>query len=554
MLAATPMTPLSEAKRTARLAEWFTAGILTVFIIYAHVRVWQHAGPLWRDEISSLRVATMPTLAGFWSSLVYDPFPAIFFGLLRVWHWLGWGSSDQGLRVLGLVIGLAILGAIWMAAWMIRRSPPSWALVLFGLSPVALVWGDSLRAYGLSCVCNVLAIGLIWRLLGEAPNTRKILLTTLVAILSVHSAFPNAFFLFAAGGSAIVVSIRRQQWRTVRVIVGIGAFTAFSLLIYTPIIRESQTWTGLAKGAINTAWIFKMILNVIQGGGNIAVALWIGGAFVAFLAFWVGLIKPRRVPLTEKEKDLFLYAGMTFLVALILIVSFFRVVGWKTSIWYYVPLMATAAICIDTIAGALRKNSAAVIVSSALLLITAIPLGRIAVTATSTRLTNVDLVAEEIGRYAERSDLIVVDNYFYAISFNRYYHGRAPWIFAPGLEDLSLHRWDLLINSMRKSRPIQPLLEQIDQTLKAGHHVFVVGYAPTTRLPSSPPDLPPAPKSSSGWSLWPYMSTWTGQIAYDAQLRASKGMIISVPCRQNVNIAECINAFVVSGWRDETGG
>jgi hypothetical protein len=59
--------------------------------------IMRHAGPLWRDEISSLRAATM-----------------------RLWNFLDWGASDEGLRTLGLLIGLGVPGAIWLAAWTIK--------------------------------------------------------------------------------------------------------------------------------------------------------------------------------------------------------------------------------------------------------------------------------------------------------------------------------------------------------------------------------------------------------------------------------------------------
>ena len=80
-----------ERTRLARIVEWSVAGILTLVIVFAHVRVLQHAGPLWRDEISSLRVATMPTFSAFWAALIYDPFPALFFALLHFWEWSGMG-------------------------------------------------------------------------------------------------------------------------------------------------------------------------------------------------------------------------------------------------------------------------------------------------------------------------------------------------------------------------------------------------------------------------------------------------------------------------------
>jgi hypothetical protein len=543
------MEPSSGRERLAKITEWTTAAILTLFIIYSHARIFKHAGPLWRDEISSLRVATMPTLGGFWSSLVYDPVPALFFTLLRFWHWLGWGSSDGGLRQLGFLIGVGILGAVWLAAWTIKRAPPTWALLLFGLSPVALVWGDSLRAYGLGCVWNILLIGLLWRLLCERPTAQNLLLTTLVAILSVHSLFPNSLFLFAAGASAIAVALRRRWYQTALVILGIGTTAAVSLLPYMSIIRQTQSWSGLAKGAIDCAWIFTMIFRAVDAGGHLAAALWIMGAIVACAGLFVG--QSRHLFIAESEKDLMLYAGLTFLGALASTVCFFRLVGWTTSVWYYLPLMATAAVCIDAVSGIFRKGAAAIIGSSLFFIVAAAVLAPSVYRATQIRLTNVDLMTATIAGHAEKSDLIVVDNYFYAISFNRYYHGQAPWISVPDLKDVSLHRWDLLTDTMRMAKPIEPVLERIDRTLKSGHNVFVVGFAPPRHPSSPPPDLPPAPNKPSGWILWPYMGSWTSQVAYTAQAHASHGMIISAPCQQPVSAVENVHALVVSGWRPE---
>ena len=180
------MTSSIERTRLARIVEWSVAGILTLVIVFAHVRVLQHAGPLRRDEISSLRVATMPTFSAFWAALIYDPFPALFFALLHFWEWSGMGGSDQNLRYLGFFVGIGITVALWITGWSIKKAPPVLALVLFGLSPVALVWGDSLRAYGFGCVWNILAIGLIWKLVCERPRTSDILFATLAALLSVR--------------------------------------------------------------------------------------------------------------------------------------------------------------------------------------------------------------------------------------------------------------------------------------------------------------------------------------------------------------------------------
>ncbi|HEY2124593.1 MAG TPA: hypothetical protein VGG94_03930, partial [Chthoniobacterales bacterium] len=133
---------MNRLGRIAQTIEFTVAGLVTAAIFALHLNVMQHAGPLWRDEISSLRVATMPTLGGLWSALVYDPVPALFFGVVRFWNWICSGASDESFRHLGFGIGLGVTAALWISAWSMKKAPPLWALLLFGLSPVALVWGD----------------------------------------------------------------------------------------------------------------------------------------------------------------------------------------------------------------------------------------------------------------------------------------------------------------------------------------------------------------------------------------------------------------------------
>src|ERR1700737_2388899 len=76
--------------------EVVVAILLTVALVVLHVVFWFHAGPLWRDEISSLALATKPTFSGFWQSLKFDPFPAIYFLVLRIWNAAGFGHNDLG--------------------------------------------------------------------------------------------------------------------------------------------------------------------------------------------------------------------------------------------------------------------------------------------------------------------------------------------------------------------------------------------------------------------------------------------------------------------------
>ncbi len=541
---------MNRLGRIAQTVEFTVAGLITAGILALHLNVMQHAGPLWRDEISSLRVATMPTMGGLWSALVYDPVPALFFSVLRVWNWVCSGASDENLRQLGFVVGLGITAALWVTAWSLKKAPPLWALLLFGLSPVALVWGDSMRAYGAGCLFNILAIGCIWKMTCHRPRALPVIAAAISALLSVHCLFPNSLLLFSAICAATVVALRERWRRTALILLGIGVTAALSLLPYAGVIHATQNWSALCKVGVSFTWIFTMLFHALQSGGRLAAGLWIAGASIAAITLLLGMVKPRFLDMDENDRNLAIYAGVTLLVGTSLTICFFIWVGWATSLWYYLPVMATAVVCIDSATRILRKSAIATIVNSLLVLFAAMALSPLALQATSVRLTNVDLTTTAVAERAGPEDLVVVDNYFYGISFYRYYQGKAPWVSVPEVNDFTLHRWDLLTDSMRRPRPIQTVLDRIDQTLKAGHDVYVVGFALTNRGAAPPVDLPAAPAHGSDWTLWPYVRRWTMQIAYTVQTHGVHGKVVPVRCGQSISVAEDVHAIVVSGWKD----
>ncbi len=139
--------------------EFAIAILLTIALIVAHLVFFFHAGPLWRDEVSSLGLATKSTFSEFWQSLKFDPFPAAYFLILRAWHGF-FGESDLALRALGLLIGLVLVGCLWFASYRIDNSAPVWPLVLFAFNPLTLEIGDSLRPYGFGLIWIVLAFAI----------------------------------------------------------------------------------------------------------------------------------------------------------------------------------------------------------------------------------------------------------------------------------------------------------------------------------------------------------------------------------------------------------
>ena len=71
------------------------------------------------------------------------------------------------------------------------------------------------------------------------------------------------------------------------------------------------------------------------------------------------------------------------------------------------------------------------------------------------RQTNIDLIAAQLREQAGPNDLILVYPWYCGITFNRYYHGAAPWTTLPALSDPRIHRYDLLKEKLAARRPDQ---------------------------------------------------------------------------------------------------
>ena len=135
------------------------AVIGTVITTALHVTFGLNAGALWRDEVNSLNIATMSSFSELWSYLTFDSFPALFFVFLRGFAGLPAATSDIGLRLFGVAIGLLIIGAVWLNARWLRFGFPLISLALIGFNPMVICYGDSIRAYGLGMLLLLLTMG-----------------------------------------------------------------------------------------------------------------------------------------------------------------------------------------------------------------------------------------------------------------------------------------------------------------------------------------------------------------------------------------------------------
>src|SRR5436309_14746796 len=83
-------------------AELAAALLITALIVALNLRFSTEAGALWRDEVSTVELATRPTYADVLRSWSLDSAPALYPTLLRLWSSPWTGEQDGPLRTSAL--------------------------------------------------------------------------------------------------------------------------------------------------------------------------------------------------------------------------------------------------------------------------------------------------------------------------------------------------------------------------------------------------------------------------------------------------------------------
>ena len=538
--------------RGARLIRHLERGVAitaTAILVGLHLTFLFSAGPFWRDEVNCVNVASLSSLKETWANLQYDSFPIFWFVVLRAWMRIGPGGSDFGIRTLGLLIGLGILAVLWRNARVFGHSVPLVSLIFLGFNSAVISYGDSIRGHGLGVLTGLLTFGLIWEA-SDTPTPRRLGLAMVAALVGVHCLYFNAVFILAACGGGAAVALGRKSWRSAGWIVGIGAVCAISLLPYARTIGSMREWDQILRVDVDVTWIWRKVEEAFASTGGWIPWVWIGSAVLGVAATVRVQCRGPASGVSERERDAALYCAVALVAGLCAYVAFLKNLGYFTQPWYYIPLMALVAGCLDATLGLLARTLAARGTLLALVVVVAALVIQPVWTAVRTRKTNVDLVASKVGEMAVKGDLIVVTPWEVGITFDRYYHGKADWITIPPLSSHMFHRYDLLMEKMRSSRPMASVLEGIQRTLQEGHRLFWVGDLYVPKEGEVPPDPPPAPRAPWGWNAGHYYYYWGLQAGYLLQSHAQKAAAIDVPLPQAVNGYEDKSLYVIDGWRD----
>jgi hypothetical protein len=533
-----------------RRAETAAAVLITLTVILLHVVRLHHAGALWRDEAGAVQLAQIPTLGEIFARFPHEAFPLVFPLTLRSYIAVA-GDGDFALRLFGMLVGLAIVGVLWRNARS-AGSVPLVSLALLGFHPYFLLFGDSLRGYGLGILLLLLTFGAFSRLVAR-PGWRTTAAAALPALLSVHCLLHNSAMLLGIGTAAAVVGAVRGRWRVTAAALGIGLVAALSLLPYRGPLAAARQWDVLLTQESGAKTILYRSLDALASPHRLTAWIWL--ALIVAAAVMVlreGAAAEPDVADAPAASDVRLFQLLTIPAALAAQFGFFTLLRYVPRPWYLLPVIALTASALDGLFTLAERSSA----RRRFRLAIPVLMGIVALPGTAqeatVRMTNVDLVARRVASEARPHDLVLVDEWFHSVSFSRYYRGPAKWRTLPDLADHRFHRYDLVKAQMTARDPMRGVLGAVQRTLRSGHAVWWIagcGVPPVDPLPVS---LPPAPHAASGWADKPYYRVWKRQVEGFLHRHARFQTALPLALSQPVSPYECLAVRRFQQWKEES--
>ena len=529
-----------------RIESWTAITLSAVVLTMMLVRL-ACAGGLWRDECALLQLATLPEVSGIFAHYPHEAFPPPFALLVRLWITF-FGSGDLALRFYGLTIALLVVASLWLIFRVLSAGPPLLSLAGVGLSSAFLIWGTTLRGYGIGTLLILLTFGLIGRLLVK-PTKRSAIAALIISIFTVQFVVQNIVLLVAVAVSAIVVLIARQQWRRTLVI---STILVVSLLAFTPYVRpyiNAADWNIVVRTSA-TGSPFVDWLGQFFGGLPHAIGLVVGFVLLIFVVTAGVYAVLRRRSLPVSQLDILLYVALVLITSVAASDIFFRWLHYTRQPWYSLPLFS---MCITSVDVLLAVSGGPVawlrLTRIGLAVVTALVLVPVNFSRATERQTNIDLVAKAVAAKAAKDDFIIVNPWQIGIPFSWYYKGQATWVTVPQLDDHRFHRYDLIKRKMMDARPLDDVLEKAAATLRAGKRLWIVGGATLSATGTAPTPLPPAPGSAFGWDNVAYRRSWSQQLGWFLQEHTAEGQPIETAEGLPINPLEKVPLWETQGWK-----
>lgn len=537
-----------ERRNLLKCAEWILGTLLSATVLFLLMVRATHAGALWRDECAVVHLARMPSISDIFRNFQHEAFPPLFPLTIRVYTTL-FGMSDTVFRIFGFCVGCMLIGAFWATSRLFRSGVPLVGLALLSLNTTFLVWGTTIRGYGLGSVLIVLAFGFVGRLF-LVSNRAAHIAAALVCLAAAQILLYNSVLVVAIGASAGAVFLFRRRFKRALVVTAVSAASILSVLPYVPAYLQARNWNIVVRGAPTLDSLWNHLELALGNPAHGISEVW----YVTALGL-TGLLIWRIYKIQGSERlpqwDLIWFSVFVCGSGLIGYYAFLRVLSYLTSDWHYLALICLFAAALDLAAARLCTTDWLrwVRLGFGLAALIAAPFADWS--AIIERQTNIDIVARTVAVQAAPTDLIVVTPWVFGVTFQHYYRGPASWVTIPSIADHQVHRYDLMKIKMISTNPVDDLAKAVRATLVSGNRVWFVNGLNLPPPAEGPMILPPAPGSRFKWDNRAYTDSWWQRLSVFAVLHARRvdSVALPVPEPTRINYLEEAPLTVVQGWR-----
>lgn len=463
---------MTDKSKLIRL-EYILSALLVLSAVFFHVELFAFIRALWRDEANSVYLALLPIKTGILQSLLYDSFPPGFTVLLHLWGMMF--QTDLGLRIFGMVVGFGIIGSFLYSARLLKIGFPFLAFAIFELNSTAIRYGDSLRPYGIGIICMILSAGFLGRFLFEEKfHTKRAIPFFIFSILSVQFLYQNAFLLAGICASGLLIAAIKRERKKILVIILAGVSALASLTVYLPYVKAAREWSEVARVDLNISTVVSDFALSLGFWGQVL-------ALFGILLVVLGLVKYlANKNDSAAQKEMFYFAFCSAVLGSFGYLFFMDYVSISPQPWHYLPLIGFLGILMDIIFKAVFHESQAMGFAN-VALITIILITMLgAYHSLQIPATNIDQIGEELNLQAKENDIIVIDPWYVAVSFHRYYKGSVPVLTIPPLSDTSIHRYDLWKEKLQEPNPNAIVNEAAAKTLREGNNIWFIGMVPNS--------------------------------------------------------------------------
>lgn len=505
-------------------AEAGIAALVVSWLAWLLAAVLIHAGPLWRDEINTKWMAMRSSPGELWRFMHFDSYPPAWFLVVRAWMASGLGSADTGLRWLGVLVGAGVAGAGCLVARHHGRRPPLLFLSLFALSPTMLNYGTSLRAYGFGVVTVLLMAGGVWRYV-DRPGRSRFFWALAAALLSVQTLYYNSATLCAlclAGAAALLL---KRDHRALLGLVALGLISATSVLPYFfgPLARAAQ-WSSLVRRPVAPMEYVERCAKALDAPLAGVAWVWLALALLAAGGCAGVLVRSR----STRRRARAVYLAVAIVAVTLAQACFLLTLGMPTQPWYYITFFAVTAYGLDRgldLALGQQRAGRVIRLLGVLALVAATGPGTWA--RAQVRQTNMDRVAQAVAEASRPGDMVLVAPWYLGVSYG--YHERAglPWSSLPSAEDLHVHRFDLLRESLMAPARGEAIALRVRATLERGGRVWFVG---DLEMPAEDELVEAIPRwPERGPRVWPYDSLWVKRVGAVFRRQGARVSAIELP-------------------------